>query len=56
MENESQEILRYRLIQLKDELVEIKRLLRECKRGFETIKETGNILVADVFLKELKNL
>ncbi len=56
MENESQEILRNNLIQLREELIVIKNLLHECKKGFETIKETGNIRVADVFLEELNNL
>ena len=57
MENETQEErLRHSLIQLKEELVEVKRLLHQCKIGFETIIETGNTRVADVFLEELSNL
>ena len=55
MENESQERLRKSLLQLRKELVEVKRLLHECKIGFETIKATGNTRVADVFLDELNN-
>ena len=55
MEND-QEKLRPHLIQLRKELVEIKRLLHECRRGFEIIRETGNTRVADVFLDELDNL
>ena len=55
MEKE-QEKLRRHLIYLREELVEVKRLLQECKRGFETIRETGNLRVAEVFIKELKNL
>jgi hypothetical protein len=31
-------------------------LLKECKRGFEIINETGNIKVADVFLEELSDI
>ena len=64
MENESQETLRHSLIQLREELVEIKMLIhearldataliKECKKGFKTISETGNTRVADVFLEEL---
>ena len=41
-------------------MVDIKRLLheansfvKECKKGFEAISETGNTRVADVFLEEL---
>ena len=57
MENETQEErLRHSLIQLREELVEVKRLLHQCKIGFETIIETGNTRVADVFLEELSNL
>ena len=63
MENESKEILKYNLIQLREELVEIKQLLhdantllKECKKGFETISETGNIRVAEVFLEELNSI
>ena len=57
MENETQEErLRHSLIQLREELVEVKRLLHQCRIGFETISETGNIRVADVFLEELSNL
>ena len=55
MEKESQERLRESLLQLREELVEVKRLLHECKIGFETIKETGNTRIADVFLDELNN-
>ena len=55
MEKESQERLRQSLLQLRKELIEVKRLLHECKVGFETIKETGNTRVADVFLDELNN-
>ena len=60
MEKESQEILKQHLIQLRREMVDIKRLLheansfvKECKKGFEAISETGNPRVADVFLEEL---
>ena len=60
MGNESQEKLIQHLIQLKEELISIKRLLyeanavvKECKKGFEAISETGNTRVADVFLEEL---
>ena len=57
MENETQEEkLIHSLIQLREELVEVKRLLHQCRIGFETISETGNIRVADVFLEELSNL
>ena len=63
MEKESREILKHNLIQLREELVEIKQLLhdanillKECKRGFEIINETGNIKVADVFLEELSDI
>jgi len=55
LEKESQKRLRKSLLQLRRELVEVKRLLQECKIGFETIKETGNTRVADVFLDELNN-
>ena len=55
MENESQKKLRQNLLQLRRELVEVRRLLHECKIGFKTIKETGNTRVADVFLDELNN-
>ena len=58
MENESHEILKRNLIQLKKarvELINIKRLLRECIKGFETIRDTGNTKVAEVFLEELNN-
>jgi len=51
-----QEKLRLHLIQLREELIEIKRLLHECKKGFEIIRETGNIRVANVFLDELNDL
>ena len=60
MEKESQEILRQHLIQLREEMIEIKRLLheansfvKECKKGVEAISKTGNPRVADVFLEEL---
>ena len=55
MEKE-QEKLEYHLILLREELVKAKRLLEECKRGFEIIKETGNTRVADVFIDELNDL
>ena len=55
MENELRKKLEENLLQLREELIEVKRLLHECKIGFETIKETGNTRVADVFLDELKN-
>ena len=55
MENESHEILKRNLIQLKVELINIKRLLHECIKGFETIRDTGNTRVAEVFLEELNN-
>ena len=55
MEKEPQKRLEEKLLQLREELIEVRRLLHECKIGFETIKETGNTRVADVFLDELKN-
>jgi len=55
LENELQKKLEESLLQLREELVEVKRLLHMCKVGFEAIQETGNSRVADVFLDELKN-
>ena len=55
MENESQKKLEENLLQLREELIEVKRLLHMCKVGFEAIQETGNSRVADVFLDELNN-
>ena len=55
MEKESQKRLKESLLQLREELIEVKRLLHECKVGFETIKETGNTRVAEVFLDELNS-
>ena len=55
MENESQKKLEENLLQLREELVEVKRLLHMCKVGFEAIQETGNSKVADVFLDELNS-
>ena len=54
MEKE-QEKLRQHLLQLRKELVHVKQLLQECRKGFKTISETGNIRVADVFLDELND-
>ena len=56
MEKENQqELLRQNLVQLRKELIEVKRLLHMCKVGFEAIQETGNSKVADVFLDELNS-
>ena len=55
MENESQKKLEENLLQLREELIEVKRLLHMCKVGFEAIQETGNSRVADVFLDELNS-
>jgi len=55
LEKESQQKLKQHLIQLREELIIIKRLLHECRVGFKTIRETGNLRVADVFLEELNN-
>ncbi len=59
MEND-QEKLKQHLIQLRKELIHVKQLLhesnstiKECRKGFKTISETGNTRVADVFLDEL---
>ena len=54
MENELQK-LEENLLQLREELIEVKRLLHMCKVGFEAIQETGNSKVADVFLDELNS-
>jgi len=48
--------LRQQLIQLRKEIIETRRILAECKKGFITIRDTGNTKVADVFLEELENL
>ena len=60
MENESQKRLRESLLQLRKELIQMKKLLhdsnaviRECCKGFQTISDTGNTRVADVFLDGL---
>jgi len=57
LEND-QEKLKQHLIQLRNELSLVKKLLREsnsvireCRKGFQTISDTGNTRVADVFLK-----
>lgn len=55
MENERLN-LRQQLIQLRKEIIETRRILAECKKGFITIRDTGNTKVADVFLEELENL
>mgnify|MGYP003136291263 FL=1 len=55
MENELQKKLEENLLQLREELIEVKRLLHMCKVGFEAIQETGNSKVADVFLDELNS-
>ena len=55
MENELQKRLEESLLQLREELIEVKRLLHMCKVGFEAIQETGNSKVADVFLDELNS-
>jgi len=55
LENESQKKLEENLLQLREELIEVKRLLHMCKVGFEAIQETGNSKVADVFLDELNS-
>ena len=53
-----QEKLKQHLIQLRNELSRVKILLqesnsviKECRKGFQTISDTGNTRVADVFLK-----
>ena len=53
-----QEKLKQHLIQLRKELSLVKKLLRESnsviregRKGFQTISDTGNTRVADVFLK-----
>lgn len=70
MENESQEILKQALIQLREELIRAKEdyleskrtmhkaksIIEQCIKGFETIEETGNTRVAAVFLEELNDL
>jgi len=59
LEND-QEKLRQHLLQLRKELIHVKQLLhdsnaiiRECRKGFQTISESGNTRVADVFLDAL---
>ena len=51
------------MIQLRRELDHVKRqlkesnsIIRECRKGFQTIDETGNVRIARVFYEELKEL
>ena len=57
MENEKQReyiaLLRKELEHVKKLLQESKSVIRECRKGFETISQTGNTRVADVFLEGL---
>ena len=57
MEND-QERLKQHLLRLRKELSRVKEMLhesnsviRECRKGFQIISDTGNTRVADVFLK-----
>ena len=57
---ENQEKLNQYIALLRKELMHVKQLLqesnsviRECRKGFQTISDTGNTRVADVFLDGL---
>jgi len=55
LEKEKEKLIQ-NLSQLRKELIEVKRLLGECKKGFEIIDETGNIRVASKFSEYLNGL
>ena len=59
MENDQEKLKEY-IALLRRELERVKKLLqesnsviRECRKGFQTISDTGNTRVADVFLDGL---
>ena len=59
MENDQEKLKEY-IALLRRELVRVKQLLqesnsviKECRKGFQTISDTGNTRVADVFLDGL---
>ena len=54
--DEKEHNLNETLRQLKEEVIETRKILSQCKKGLEIIIETGNTRVAEVFLKELNKL
>ena len=59
MENDQEKLNQY-IARLRKELVHVKQLLhesnsviRECRKGFQAISDSGNTRVADVFLDGL---